>query len=190
MSGRALKEWAVVVHALLAGEQILDLRKGGLREDERRFSLQSPRFWLYPTVEHQHADLVKPAYRRWVEPPSSPDRLVVEGWADVAETTTITDRAVLDALESKVVWTQGYVESRFDWKHRQPLWVLALRAHRLIEPIEVPIRAEYVGCSSWVDVDELPDDPASVPSEPALTDESFTARLKLCADAIPGGFGD
>ena len=47
----ACKEWAAVVHALLEGEQILDVRKGGLREDGRHFSVQSTRFWLYPTAE-------------------------------------------------------------------------------------------------------------------------------------------
>ena len=36
----AYKEWAVIVHALLEGEQILDVRKGGLREDGRRFGLE------------------------------------------------------------------------------------------------------------------------------------------------------
>src|SRR3989442_1398808 len=39
----AFKEWAVIVHALLEGEQILDVRKGGLHEDERRFGLKSRR---------------------------------------------------------------------------------------------------------------------------------------------------
>ena len=44
----AFKEWAVVVRALLEGEQILDVRKGGLREEGRHFSVQSSRVWLYP----------------------------------------------------------------------------------------------------------------------------------------------
>jgi hypothetical protein len=189
MSGLALKEWALVVRALLAGEQILDLRKGGLREEERRFELRAPRFWLYPTTEHQRPDLVKPAYRRWLDDPDDADHLRIEGWADVAGVATVTDAEVLDKLESKVVWTREYAESRLQFKARQPLWVMVLRCHRLVEPLEVPMRAEYAGCASWVDVDGLPDDPTSLASEPALTDESFTARMKLCADAIPGGFG-
>ena len=35
----AYKEWAVIVHALLEGEQGRDGRKGGLREDGRRCGL-------------------------------------------------------------------------------------------------------------------------------------------------------
>ena len=44
----ACKEWAAVVHALLEGEQILDVRKGGLREDGRHFSVQSTRLLALP----------------------------------------------------------------------------------------------------------------------------------------------
>ena len=70
----AYKEWAAVVQALLEGEQILDVRKGGIREDGRHFAVQSTRLWLYPTFEHQRPELLKPAYARWIdrEPPSRP----------------------------------------------------------------------------------------------------------------------
>jgi len=71
------------------------------------------------------------------------------------------------------------VSDRLQWKRRDPLWVLALRVHRLDEPLVVPYEEAYGGCTSWVDVAGLPDDPASVPSEPAVSDESFTARLRL-----------
>ena len=63
----AFKEWAVIVHALLEGEQILDVRKGGLREDGRHFSVQANRLWLYPTAEHQKPELLKEPYRHWID---------------------------------------------------------------------------------------------------------------------------
>ena len=63
----ALKEWAAIVHALLEGEQIVDVRKGGLREDGRHFDVTSRCLWLYPTAEHQRAELLKPAYRHWID---------------------------------------------------------------------------------------------------------------------------
>lgn len=180
-----------MVHALLAGEQILDVRKGGLREEQRRFDVQARRFWLYPTTEHQRPELVKPAYRRWVVPErGEDDRLRIDGWAEVAGVARITDEALLDALDSKFIWTRAYAESRLHWKHQQPLWILALRAYRLADAVELPMRAEYAGCASWVELHGLPAEPGSLPSEPALSDESFTARMKLCADALPGGFAD
>jgi hypothetical protein len=187
----AFKEWAVVVRALLAGEQLLDVRKGGLREDDRRFSLKSTRLWLYPTVEHQRADLVKPAYRRWLE--DSPGAAVggpitISGWADIVGVARLSEPDELARLDGKFVWTLDYAETRLKWKRREALWVLALRARRLREPITVPWSDEYGGCSSWVDLAGLPDDPASLPSESALSDESFTARMKLIENDLPGRF--
>jgi hypothetical protein len=190
----ALKEWAVVVRALLAGEQILDLRKGGIREAGRHFALQATRVWLYPTVEHQERELLRPAYRRWIdesEREAPADRAIrVEGWADVVGVARLTEPDDLAKIDGKFVWTGDYAASRLSWKKRDPLWVLALRAHRLAEPITVPFREEYGGCTSWVDLTELPDDPASLPSEPALSDGAFEARLGFAANDLPAGFTD
>lgn len=187
----AFKEWAVVVQALLEGEQIVDIRKGGLREVGRHFAIQSTRLWLYPTVEHQQSELLKPAYQRWVvstEAAAPPERAIrVEGWADVVGVATVAKPEVLDALDGKVVWSREYVETRFRWKARDPLHVLALRVHRLDEPVTVPFRDEYGGCTSWVELDGLPD-PDQVGSSPALSDAAFTARFDGCAAAIPGGW--
>jgi hypothetical protein len=186
----AFKEWAAVVAALLEGEQILDVRKGGIREDGRHFSVRADRLWLYPTVEHQKPELLKAAYARWIPETSEPASrdIPVAGWADIVGVATTSDPEVLEALDGKVIWSREYVESRFSWKKRDPLWILALRVHRLVEPITVPFRESYAGCTSWVELDGLPDDPESLPSELALSDVAFAAKLKGAADAIPGGF--
>jgi hypothetical protein len=184
----ACKEWAVVVHALLEGEQILDVRKGGLREDGRHFSLQSTRFWLYPTAEHQKPELLKEPYRHWIDlahaaPVGEP--ITIEGWADVVKVATVTEAEELDAIGSKLIWTDDYAASRLGWKKRDPLWVLALRVHRLQEPTTVAWDDAYGGCTSWVELAGLPGDPASLPSEVALSDVAFEARLKGCVEALP-----
>jgi hypothetical protein len=184
----AFKEWAVIVHALLEGEQILDVRKGGIREDGRHFSLQSTRVWLYPTAEHQKPELLKDPYRHWIDlAHSAPvgEAITIEGWADVVRAATVTEPDELAAIESKLIWTADYAESRLGWKRRDPLWVLALRVHRLVEPVTIPWSEAYGGCTSWVDLAGLPDDPASLPSEPALSDVAFEARLKGSVEALP-----
>jgi hypothetical protein len=181
MAVPAFKEWAVIVRALLEGEQILDVRKGGLREDGRHFGVQSPQVWLYPTTEHQRPELLKPAYRHSIElSAGSPvgEPITIPGWAEIVGVATLTDPDQLARLDSKLIWTFDYAESRLQWKKRQPLWVLAMRVHRLLEPLEVPWREEYGGCTSWVDfVDRLPD-PEEINSEPALSDTAFAARMK------------
>jgi len=188
MATPAFKEWAVVVRALLTGEQVLDVRKGGLREAGRHFSVHSDRCWLYPTVEHQRPELLKPAYQRWVAESEAAapaaGTLRIDGWAELVGETTVSDPEELARLDAKLIWTLDYAASRLQWKHRDPLWILAVRAYRLEKPITLEYRDEYGGCTSWVDLDGLPDDPATLPSEPALTDESFAARLRLVEQSL------
>jgi hypothetical protein len=190
MAAPAFKEWAVIVRALLEGEQILDLRKGGIREDGRHFDLRATRFWLYPTTEHQEPDLLKTAYRDTIAlADGSPvgEAIRIPGWAEVIGTATVTDAEHLETIASKTIWTTDYAASRLQWKKKDPLWVLALRVHRLTETLTVPWREQYGGCTSWVELEGLPDDPAGVASEPALSDVAFEARYKGVVESLPDG---
>ena len=116
----AFKEWAVTVRALAEGEQLVTLRKGGIREPEKHFALDHDRFFLYPTFDHQRGDLVRESHRPelrraleegvWAdgEPPAhaltrdggiaQPDRVRIRAWAEVAAAWTVTDRRAVDAL--------------------------------------------------------------------------------------------
>lgn len=180
----ACKEWGAIVRALLAGEQIIDIRKGGIREPGRSFDLASDRFFLYPTVEHQEPELLKPAYREWTDPADvrSGTDILIGGWAEVVHHATISDDDELAALESRHIWSAEYAASRLHWKARDPLWVLVLRVHRLLEPVIIPDRDEYHGCTSWMTLNDLPDDPYALASEPALTDTAFAGRLANLPD--------
>jgi hypothetical protein len=179
----AYKEWDVIVRALLHGEQILDVRKGGIREPGGHFDVRASHCWLVPTYEHQHPELVKAAYRRWIDPdhhdPSPDTTVTIEGWADITGRLHVDDPDELAKLESKLIWTPAYAESRLRWKAHDPLTVLALRVHRLDTPVELPWRAAYGGCTSWFETDDLPDDPAALPSELALSDTSYASRIEL-----------
>lgn len=182
----ALKEWAVIVRALLTGEQIVDVRKGGLREEGRHFRLRSRRLWLYPTAEHQHAEVLKAPYRQWLHdspasPPGAPIRL--DGWAEVVGVAQVTEPEVLARLDSRVIWTLEYTSARLRFKPRDALVVLALRAYWLREPITLDWRASYAGCTSWVDLEDAPE-PSTLACEPALSDESFAFRLGLLQESL------
>ncbi len=172
------------MRALLAGEQIIDIRKGGIREPGRAFDLASDRFFLFPTVEHQEAELLKPAYRDWVDPALArrDGAIIIGGWAEVVHHQTIDTEDQLADLESKHIWTSEYATSRLRWKPRQPLWVLVLRAHRLIEPLVIPDAETYHGCTSWMTLTDVPNDPSALASEPALTDTAFAGRLASLPD--------
>jgi hypothetical protein len=196
----AFKEWAVTVRALAEGEQLVTLRKGGIREPAKHFSLDHRRFFLYPTFDHQRADCVReshqPEMRRALEegvwsdgepPPQAlrvdgglaqPDRVRIRAWAEVAGSWTVTDRRAVDALAPFYVWTSDYAEKRLSWKRRHPLHVLLLRTYRIPRPVTVKVRDDYGGCRSWLEITrDLPFE-----GTPVLSDEEF----ERASDEITG----
>jgi hypothetical protein len=203
----AFKEWAVTVRALAEGEQLLTLRKGGIREPEKHFKLDYERFFLYPTFDHQRSDLVRESHRPelsraleegvWSdgEPHpqalhrdqeiTQPDRVRIRAWAEVTDHFTIDDRGIVDDLSPFYVWTPDYAEKRLKWKRRHPLHVLLLRVHRIPRPVTVRVKDDYHGCRSWVEIDrELPFE-----GTPVMADEEFErARIEIqqiCGEPEP-----
>lgn len=184
----ALKEWRSVCRSILQGEQIITVRKGGIREEGRRFEVRFDRFALFPTDEHQAAEYLKPAYRRFSEsarPADTPEQpsdspLVIEGFCDVAGVFEISEERYLDAIDSMHIWQKSYISERLKWKPRLPLCVVALRAHLLPAPVGIPLLDEYGGCKSWVELStEVP-----LEGEPVLSDVAFGAKLAAVEKAL------
>src|ERR687894_2251709 len=202
----AFKEWAVTVRALAEGEQLVTLRKGGIREPEKHFQLQHDRFFLYPTFDHQRIDLVRdshkpelrraleegvwadgePAVHAWTDDGGivQPDRVRIRAWAEVAGHYEIADPRVVEGLAPFHVWTPDYAIKRLRWKPRHPLHVLLLRVHRIPRPVTVRVRDEYHGCHSWVEIDrDLPFE-----GTPVMADEEFVragAAIRELCNAEP-----
>ena len=63
----ALKEWATVVKALENGDQTVILRKGGILETASGFNIESKKFLLFPTYEHQGPDGFKPQFQNYLD---------------------------------------------------------------------------------------------------------------------------
>ena len=61
-----LKEWATVVKALEQGKQTVILRKGGILETASGFNIESKKFFLFPTWEHQETKHVKPEFHNFL----------------------------------------------------------------------------------------------------------------------------
>jgi hypothetical protein len=169
-----------VVKALIEGEQVVDLRPG----NTDRLAGAHTHFWLCPTPVDPGA--LKPAYRlaRQLEGAGGRDRPVtIEGWAELVGLGSLTDRSRLPDLDSKSVLALAQLEA---WVEEGGLTVLALRVHRLVEPVELSGPAP-AGEDGWARLDGLPAEPASSKSEPALSDVAFRAKLAGVAEALPGG---
>ena len=64
---QGLKEWATVVKALENGDQCVILRKGGILETASGFKIESKKFVLFPTYEHQEKNHIKPEFHNYLE---------------------------------------------------------------------------------------------------------------------------
>ena len=174
----ALKEWAVIVQALAQGQQVLLLRKGGIRESGKDFKVTHPEFLLYPTYEHQQGELLKEGYqfglRELLEQPHQEDRITFTHWSRVEETIEVSQQEKVDDLSPHYIWTSAYAQSRLHWKPMLPLSILLLRVYRLEQPVSVPFLPEYRGCTSWLEVlDRVP----LGRLQPVLGDEDFQQRV-------------
>ena len=152
----AFKEWAVTVNALAQGRQVLLLRKGGIHEVTKDFRVAHPEFLLYPTYEHQNADLLKASSQSLFEETltnSIPtDTITFSNWAQVTETIKVAELEKLQELSNHHIWTNQYTESRLRWKPMVPLSIMLLRVFKLEEPVTIPWIKEYAGCTSWVEI--------------------------------------
>jgi hypothetical protein len=163
---------APVIDALLAGEQVIDLRvlpdAGGPPEG-------ASRFWL--RADPEAVPDLKPAYRRarelsLTEEGPAPGQVRIEGWAElVGSARTLVDGPAIELLNGKTILALDPLAGR-------EVLVLALRAYRLVEPATVPAD----------DLAGLAADPAAgPPSEPALSETAFRARYNGLANAFPSG---
>ena len=151
----SLKEWAVAVEALETGETIALLRKGGIREAKDNFQVQYRQVWLYPTYEHQKPELLKPKYAAKVTPVKSgwhPETITISICAEITEIITLKDRDTIASLQPYHIWNEQMINDRLKWQSDRPLFLLLLRAYRLLQPQIIPFDRAYRGCKSWIDL--------------------------------------
>jgi hypothetical protein len=155
----ALKEWASVIDALGSGAQIVLIRKGGLAD--QLFGVEAQRFYLFPTNYHDAGG-------------AEPSHVPITHWAEVVKTWQIRDAAMLPRLDALTVLDSAAIETRYRFRPDQAINVIAVRAHRLANPIDLVMKPEYSGCRSWVSIDEEIDIDGSVA---ALRDDALDAQI-------------
>ena len=181
----ALKEWAVLVDAMARGEIIAMIRKGGIREQRAGFSVRHDRFLLYPTFFHEKANELAPRFVSRLE--ASHARQPAEGTiriehvADVLGVWEVSSLDRLRAVDDAHGLAWNAVESRFHYKNRPGVQVVAVRVSRLPEAVIVPETRRYLGCVSWVELDDGID-VSNV--TPVLDDASLLMRVAAIRNAL------
>lgn len=183
----AFKEWAVIVEALGRGEQSLILRKGGIAEGRPGFRIEHPQFLLFPTQFHQQRDQVtargQALFDALPRPGGQPDLV------DVEYVASVDGWRKLDSLDQALrlgpvhVWRSEVIADRFAWGREESIHAIALRVHRLAEPRRFPMRPEYSGCRSWI---ELETDVNLSGANPVLGDSVHQDRMHQM-QAVLGG---
>lgn len=181
----AFKEWTVVVDALERGEQILILRKGGIREGKAGFQVVSDSFWLFPTMFHQQREAVSEAAQTRYDEirRNSPDEemVAIRSFAKVVEHVELEDWAQIARLDSSHIWREEVIKDRFIWGEKQAIFALVVRVYQLPAPLEIPMLPKYGGCRSWVELEpEMPTDGLT----PVVDDKVFSRQLEAFHTAI------
>ena len=174
----ALKEWAVLVEAMARGDLIAMIRKGGIRENRAGFDVRHDRFLLYPTFFHEKLDELAERFHPTLDAAHA-DRpaegmIQLRHVALVAAVWPVTDLGRLREIGSEHGLTWGAVESRFRYRDDPRVHVVAVRIARLPAAVTLPEARRYMGCVSWVKLDENVDVSGA---KPVLDDETFASRL-------------
>ena len=184
----ALKEWAVVIEAMAAGHQIFLLRKGGIAEAsagfEPGFELRRREFLFFPTWEHQHLDSVRPEFHRFFSEITEPDpeNLEIRYMGKVTDVRMAPrSRPHIDHLNRHHIWTEAYIDKRYDYRPDLPLFIVIVRLFRLSEPRTIPLDPRYAGCRSWV---ELYEDVPTDSLEPVIDDSGFDLLRNQLTDEL------
>ena len=180
----ALKEWAVVCDALATGRQVILLRKGGILEAIGGFEVEHPRFLFFPTYLHQSAEQLKPDAHEGLEKrDAEPAEIRISAAGEVTDVLQLKSRQQMEEIDDQHVWARPLIDMRFEYRPKNPLYLLIIRAYRLAEAVTVQNTPAYAGCKSWVPLDRAI---RVAGSEAALDDTTFQTRRQLIRSRLEG----
>jgi len=172
----ALKEWATVVNALENGKQTVILRKGGILETASGFKVESKKFLLFPTWEHQEEKHVKLEFQNFLndalknKPKEGYNRIT--SFVEVLDEKDIESKETVSALSPFHVWSDAYIEERINWMPEKPIKAVFLRTYKIPE-MEIPLQTDFQGCKSWVEINSNFDS-----GQPVLNDLEIESKLQ------------
>ncbi|PIN84022.1 MAG: hypothetical protein COV65_02010 [Nitrosopumilales archaeon CG11_big_fil_rev_8_21_14_0_20_33_24] len=153
----SLKEWATVVTALENGDQTVLLRKGGILDVTSGFKIESKKFLLFPTQEHQEHSHIKSQFHKYLElvksnPPKNGFNRITS-YAEILAEKDISSEETIKKLSPFHIWSDSYINERRNWKPENPMKAMFLKVYKIKELI-TPLKSEYQGCKSWININE------------------------------------
>jgi len=179
---KSLKEWATVVKALENGNQTVILRKGGILETSSGFNMESKKFLLFPTFEHQELSHIKPQFQDYLK--NVKENIPKEGYnklssyAEVIDDVEVSSVDKINELSPFHIWSDSYIVERINWMPEKPMRVALLRVYKIPE-FNIPLKSEYQGCKSWIDINAHTETGTSV-----LSDSELDSRVKKFREIV------
>ena len=183
-SNIAFKEWAVVVDALGRGEQILILRKGGIREQRGQFQVDHREFWLFPTQYHEaEGSIIASKRPRLAEIAAGApkDGVEIEYYAVVDTVVQIAELERLRRLQGRHIWSGQILEERFHFGREAGLQALLLRVYRRPTVERFVMRETYGGCKSWVELERAV---STAGLTPVLSDAEYSVQREEIVEIL------
>ena len=150
-----LKEWATVVKALEQGKQTVILRKGGILETASGFNIESKKFFLFPTWEHQETKHVKPEFHNFLTEVlnKKPDKNFnkITSFAEILFEKDVSSIDTINELSSFHIWSDSYIEERRNWMPEKPMKAVFLKTV-IFSEFNLPLQPEFQGCKSWIEI--------------------------------------
>lgn len=175
---KSLKEWASVIRALENGDQTVLLRKGGILETASGFKLESKRFLLFPTAEHQGHANIKEEFHHTLQVTDPSDHTIITSYAEVLDEADISSEEIINKLSGFHIWSKAYIDGKRAWMSEKPIKAIFLKVCKIPE-ISIPQRLEYKGCKSWIDVEkETPE------GKPVLSYADIETRLNKFKEIV------
>ena len=175
----------MLVDAMARGDIVAMVRKGGIREQRAGFAVRHDRFLFYPTFFHEKANELAPRFVAQLQSSHArkPDEGMIrlEYLADVVGVWQVSELETLRAIEGEHGMAWPAVESRFNYKNKPGVQVVAVRVSRLAAPAMIPEVRRYQGCVSWV---ELEEDVDVSTAEPVLDDAAVMMRVARLRNAL------
>lgn len=178
----ALKEWATIVTALENGEQTVILRKGGILETASGFQIPAKRFLLFPTFEHQEEKNLKKQFHNYLDvvkqnrPENGHNKIT--SYAEVIDERDIDSIDKVKALSDFHIWSDSYVDERVNWMAEKPIKAVFLKVYKIPER-KIPIKSEYHGCKSWININEDIQE-----GEPVLSNNELNSKLEKFKEIV------
>ena len=178
----ALKEWATIVTALENGEQTVILRKGGILETASGFKIQSNKFLLFPTFEHQEEKNLKEQFHNYLDivknnhPENGHNKIT--SYAEVVDEKDIDSKDKVKALSDFHIWSDSYIDERVNWMAKKPIKAVFLKVFKIPER-KIPIKSEYHGCKSWININEDIQE-----GKPVLSNEELNSKLEKFKEIV------